>query len=337
MPGTGSGMGLGKTGTKLIVGCLVGAGFLYLALRNVDFSQMGEAFLSAHYGYLLGTLVIIFFSHILRALRWKYLMAPIKEVDIRSLFVSLIIGYMANVVMPAHLGEIVRAYVLGRKRGVSASSALATIVVERILDVFALMGIMVLSILLYPFPGWMKNAGYLMLAGAVALLFFLILLKAAYPRIQPFIGVILRPLPPQVHKKVLDFLEKFIAGIVPLRSGPDYAIVILLSIGIWVLYGLIFHLTLHAFDFFEIYQLPWFAGLIPLVVTTLAIVIPSSPGYVGTYHYLCQVAMAMFGVPAGPALSFGTAVHAVNFLPILIAGLILAYYEGVQITQFNRR
>lgn len=330
-------MGLGKTGTRLIIGCLVGAGFLYLALRNVDFSQMGEAFRSAHYGYLLGTLVIIFFSHVLRALRWKYLLAPIKQLDIRSLFISLIIGYMANVVMPAHLGEIVRAYVLGKKRGVSASSALATIVVERILDVFALMGIMVLTILLYPFPGWMKNAGYLMLAGAVGLLLFLILLKVAYPRIQPLIGVFMRPLPPPVQKKAWDFLEKFIAGIVPLRSGLDYAIVILLSIGIWVLYGLIFHLTLHAFDFFQTYQLPWFAGLIPLVVTTLAIVIPSSPGYVGAYHYLCQVALAMFGVPASPGLSFGTAVHAINFLPILIAGLILAYYEGVQITQFDRR
>jgi glycosyltransferase 2 family protein len=330
-------MGLSKNGTRLIIGCLVGALFLYLALRKVDFSQMGEAFRSADYSYLLGTLVIIFFSHVLRALRWKYLMAPIKQLDVRSLFISLIIGYMANVVMPAHLGEIVRAYVLGKKRGVSASSALATIVVERILDVFALIGMMVLAILLYPFPGWMKNAGYLMLAGAVGLLLFLILLKVSYPRIQPFVGVLMRPLPGSVQKKAWDFLEKFIAGIVPLKSRLDYPIVILLSIAIWVLYGLIFHLTLLAFDFFQTYQLPWFAALIPLVITTVAIVIPSSPGYVGAYHYLCQIALAMFGVPASPALSFGTAVHAINFLPILIAGLILAYYEGVQITQIKRR
>jgi uncharacterized protein (TIRG00374 family) len=328
---------MGKTGTRLIIGCLVGALFLYLALRNVDFGQMGDAFRSADYGYLLATLVVIFFSHVLRAWRWKYLMAPIKQLDLSSLFVSLLIGYMANVVMPAHLGEIVRAYVLGKKRGVSASSALATIVVERILDVFALMGMMVLAILLYPFPGWMKNAGYLMLAGAVGLLVFLILLKVSYPRIQPLVGLLMRPLPGPVQKKAWDFLQRFIDGIVPLRSRPDYAIVILLSIGIWVLYGLIFHLTLLAFNFFQTYHLPWFAAMIPLVVTTIAIVIPSSPGYVGAYHYLCQVAMAMFGVPASPGLSFGTAVHAINFLPILIAGLILAYYEGVQITQFNRR
>ncbi|MEW6668710.1 MAG: lysylphosphatidylglycerol synthase transmembrane domain-containing protein [Thermodesulfobacteriota bacterium] len=330
-------MGLGKNGRRLILGCLVGAVFLYLALRKVDFGQMGAAFRSADYRYLLGTLVIIFFSHLLRALRWKYLMAPIKPLDIRSLFISLIIGYMANVVMPAHLGEIVRAYVLGKKRGVSASSTLATIVVERILDVFALVGIMVLTILLYPFPGWMKNAGYLMLAGAIGLLVFLILLKVSYRRIQPFVGMLMRPLPGPVQKKGWEFLERFIDGIVPLGSWMDYGIVILLSVGIWVLYGLIFHLTLHAFDFFQTYQLPWFAALIPLVVTTVAIVVPSSPGYVGAYHYLCQIALAMFGVPASPALSFGTAVHAINFLPVLIAGLILAYYEGVHISQFNRR
>jgi hypothetical protein len=58
---------------------------------------------------------------------------------------------------------------------------------------------------------------------------------------------------------------------------------------------------------------------------------------VGTYHYLCQISLTLFGVPDGPALSFATAVHAINFLPVSIAGLILAYYEGVRITQFERR
>ena len=176
-----------------------------------------------------------------------------------------------------------------------------------------------------------------MLAGAIGLFLFLVLLKVSFPRIRPFVEVLMRPLPVSAQKRGWDFLERFIEGIVPLKSRLDYGIVLFLSIAIWVCYGMIFHLTLHAFDFFRIYQLPWFAALIPLVFTTIAVVVPSSPGYVGAYHYLCQIALAMFGVPASPALSFGTAVHAINFLPVLIAGLILAYYEGVQITQFNRR
>jgi uncharacterized membrane protein YbhN (UPF0104 family) len=104
-----------------------------------------------------------------------------------------------------------------------------------------------------------------------------------------------------------------------------------LSVVIWACYGFIIHLVLHAFDFVSVYHLPWSTSLIVLVVTTIGVVVPSSPGYVGTYHWLCQVSLAMFGVPGGPAFSFAILVHGVSFLPVLIAGLILAYYEGVEI------
>jgi uncharacterized protein (TIRG00374 family) len=257
------------------------------------------------------------------------LLDPIKRLDIGSLFSSLIIGYMANTVTPAHLGELLRAYVLGKKRGVSASSALATIVVERILDVFALLGVMVLAIFVYPFPRWVKHAGYIMLTGSLCLFVFLILLKKSYARIRRPMNFLMRPLPSHLQEKVWDILQRFVEGIVPLKSGADYPVVIVLSILIWVCYGFIFHLNLLAFDFYNLYNIPWLASLILLVITTIGIVVPSSPGYVGTYHYLCQVSLALFGVPASPALSYATAVHAITFIPVLIAGLILSYYEGL--------
>jgi uncharacterized protein (TIRG00374 family) len=276
---------------------------------------------------------VVFLSHFLRAWRWRYLLAPIARLDLGILFSSLMIGYAANIFMPAHLGEILRAYVLGKKRPVSASSVFATIVLERIIDVFALLALMVLAILVFPFPGWLKNAGYIMLGGSVGLLVLLILLKTTYARIRPFLDVCMRPLPGHLRVKVWDVLERFIAGIVPLTRPSDYVMVILLSMLIWVCYGMILYLTLQSFGLNQAFHLPWSASLILLVVTTIGVVVPSSPGYVGTYHYLCQVSLAMFGVPASPALSFATIVHAVNFLPVLIVGLIFAYAEGVEISQ----
>jgi len=322
-------MSLSKNKLKLVLGCLIGAVFLYLSFRNVSFTQMWEAFARANYWYLLAVVVVIFVSHYLRVLRWRILLYPIKQVDIGSLFSSLLIGYMANAFTPAHLGELLRAYVLGKKRGVSASSALATIVVERILDVFSLLGVMVLAIFVYPFPGWVKHAGYIMLAGSVCLFLFLVLLKKSYARIRRPMDFLMKPLPDHLREKVWEVLKRFVEGIVPLKSPLDYPIVILHSLLIWVCYGLIFHLSLLAFDFYEVYQLPWLTSLILLVITTIGVVVPSSPGYVGTYHYLCQISLGLFGVPASPALSFATAVHAVNFAPVLIAGLILSYYEGI--------
>lgn len=324
-------MKLGSNRNRLIIGCLIGLVFLYLAGRKVDFTLMWEAFTKVNYWFVLLAVPVIFLSHLLRAIRWRYLMEPIKRVDVGSLFSALLIGYMANILMPAHLGELLRAYVLGKKRAVSASSTFATIVVERIIDVFALLLLMAFAILVYPFPDWINKAGYAMLAGTVILFVFLILLKKYFAFFERFLNFFFRPLPKGLQEKLGRGIRSFVVGIVPLRSGWVYLVVAVLSVVIWACYGFIIQLVLHAFDFVSVYHLPWSTSLIVLVVTTIGIVVPSSPGYVGTYHWLCQISLAMFGVPAGPALSFAILTHGVSFLPVLIVGLILAYYEGVQV------
>jgi uncharacterized protein (TIRG00374 family) len=304
-----------------------------LAVRRVDFAEMVHAFKGADYWYLWIAIPVVFVNHFLRAVRWRYLLDPIKRVDTKSLFSSLMIGYMANTLVPAHLGEILRAYVLSKKRNISASSAFATIVTERIIDLFTLIALLVLAMFIYPFPTWVKNSGYIIFAGTLGLFTFLLLLRKSALKTQKLLTFALRPLPNSLQQKASNLLRAFISGIVPLRHWSDYPTVVFLSVIIWACYGLVFYFMLHAFNFVTIYYLPWSASLILLVITTIGVVIPSSPGYVGTYHYLCQVSLAMFGVPASPALSFATLVHAINFLPVLLVGLLFAYYEGVGLSK----
>lgn len=315
----------------MTAGLIVGAVFVLLALRKVDFGQMAHAFLSADYYYLIPPVLILFFSLFLRTLLWRCLIAPIRKLDLGSLFTSLIIGYSANVIMPARLGEILRAYVLSKKRNVSASATLATIVMERVIDIFALLAFMVLAVFIHPFPNWLKDSGYILLAGSLGLFAVLIFLKKATAVSETVLGHILRYFPQRVQHRVRDILERFVSGIMPLLHWYDYVSVGFLAVIIWSCYGIIFYFTLHAFGFVGAYNLPWSASLIVLVITSIGIVIPSSPGYMGTYHYLCQISLTMFGVPAGPALSFAVVVHAINFLPVMIVGLMLAYWEGVGI------
>ena len=68
-----------------------------------------------------------------------------------------------------------------------------------------------------------------------------------------------------------------------------------------------------------------------LVFTTISIVVPTSPGYVGTYHYLCQISLVMFGVSATEALSYASIAHAISIVPVTLIGLIMVNYEGVAI------
>jgi uncharacterized protein (TIRG00374 family) len=338
-------MGLGKHKVRLGVGIAIGIFFMFLALRKVDFGQMSYALKTANYWYLLPTVPIVFFSHFLRALRWRYLLDPIKRLDTESLFSSLIIGYMANALMPAHLGEILRAYVLSKKRSIAGSSTFATIVMERIIDVFTLLALMVLAILIYPFPAWVKHSGYVMFAGTLGLLVFLVLLKKLKVQMQKLLAFLLSRFPKRFQQKLMEAAENFVSGIVPLKCNKDYVIVAMLSLFIWICYGLVFYFSLHAFNFISTYHLPWSASLVLLwsaslvllVVTTISVVIPSSPGYVGTYHYLCQITLALFWVPAGPALSFAAVVHGINFFPVLGVGLVLSYYEGVSLSKISKK
>jgi hypothetical protein len=324
-----------KQSLKLGIGILISLVFMYLAIKKADLGQVVNALKGANYWYLLPAIAILFFSHWLRALRWRYLLDPIRRLDTKSLFSSLIIGYMANIFTPAHLGEFLRAYVLSKKRDIPMGSTFATIVVERIIDVFSLLVVLLLVIFIHPFPDWVVKSGYIMLFGALVLFLFLIVLKKQNSKTQSLVGLILKPLPERFRSRMEGFIERFVEGIVPLKTWYDYIIVVVLSMAIWACYSLGFYFCLHGFEFIGTFNLPWYVSLVLLAITTISIIVPSSPGYVGTYHYLCQLSLAMFAVPSGPALSYAVVVHGVNFVPVLVVGVILANYEGMRILRFS--
>lgn len=296
---------------------------------------MWHSFNTANYWYILPAVGVLFFSHFLRAVRWRYLLDPINHLGTNSLFSSLMIGYMANVLMPAHLGEFVRAYVLSKKREISMSATFATIVVERIIDVFSLVALMVLAILIHPFPRWVVRSGYIIFATSLGLLLLFIVFKKLTLSTHSFLRFILKPLPHRFRHKMETGIERFFFGVVPLERWHDYLTVGILSVIIWACYALVFYFCLYAFDFVGPYDLSWSVSLVLLAITTVSVVVPSSPGYVGTYHYLCQISLALFGVPAGAALSYATVVHGINILPVFGVGLVFAHFEGVSIYKMS--
>jgi glycosyltransferase 2 family protein len=320
-----------KQSLRTGIGILISAVFVYLAFRMVDLSQMAHSFRSANYWYLIPVFLILFFSHYLRALRWRFLLDPVMRLDTGSLFSSLMVGYAANVIMPAHLGEFVRAHVLSRKRPISMGCAFATIVVERIIDVFALLILLAFSMTVHPFPSWVVTSGYMMLGGAVLLFAALILSRKYEAQTLNGLRFFMKPLPPGFTVRVVSWTGRFLSGLLPLKRRLDYLLAAGLSIAIWACYGLTLHLCLYAFDFIEVYDLAWYVALVLLVITTISVVVPSSPGYVGTFHYLCQIALGLFGVPAAPALSYATFAHAVSVLPVFVVGLAIANYEGISV------
>jgi len=317
----------------IISGLLISAVFLYLALHRVDFQKMRIAFKEANYPLLLVAVLTMFLSHWLRALRHRYFLEPIQRIEVGSLFSALMVGYMANTLLPAHLGEFLRAYIIGKKKQISTSSTLATIAIERIVDVFSLLTIMGLTLLVYSFPPWVKTSGYLIFGFALGFLLLLILLKVKAEETLPVLQTLFRPLPRKIADRLLGILRSFLEGVVALKHRSHYPIVVILSILVWACYAGIFLISFYAFDFVVSYHVPPVASFVVLVITTISVVVPSSPGYIGTYHWLCIKALGLFGVPKSPALSFAIVVHGIGMLPVAIVGLFFSWREGLSLSR----
>jgi hypothetical protein len=316
---------------KTALGFAVSVLFTWLAFRRVDAGEALHALARAEARYLLPLLAAVGLGLAVRVLRWGLLLRPVVRARPGTLLASLSIGYMCNAFMPAHLGEFVRAWHAARRTGARAGAVLATIVVERIVDVASLLLLLALALLLFPFPGWVRQSGAVMLALVAALTALLRFMKRQQRRALAACERLLRFLPLRASARARDALEQFLCGVAPLQRRGHYAAVAGHTLLLWGSYVLTYQLLLQAFGFTARYRLPAAAALVVLVVTTISVVVPSSPGYIGTFHYLCQLSLGFFRVPKGPALSYAIVLHALTILPPFFLGLVFLAREKLSL------
>ncbi len=318
---------------KTAIGIIISALFLFLAFRNVDFAELGAALKSANYLYIIPVVLLSLVSVSVRSLRWRYLLRPIKEIGARSLLSATFIGLMANNVLPARLGEFVRAYVIGEREQISKSTSFATIVLERILDGFTILFFLVIVLVFYAFafPGWLRKASYFTLIFYLAAILFLILLRVNTRRAVGIAEFTLRPFPERIRNLAVRVLYAFIEGLAVLHSTRNVMIAGSLSVLVWLPHVLINHLLLASFDI----HLSIFASFLLLVALAIGVMVPSAPGFVGTVQYVCVLSLALFGVPREQALSFSIVYHASVFIPVTVVGLAFLFIERLSFTDIR--
>lgn len=303
---------------KALFGVIISLIFVYLAFRGVDFQEMWQAFLSVNYFLLLPAFGTMLVSHWFRSIRWKYFMTPIKPVKVHPLFAALMIGYAGNNILPLRMGEFLRAYAIGKSQDLSKSSAFATVIVERLIDVFSLLIILAVAVLVYPLPQSIKNGGYVIFALTVGVIILLIFLME---KTEGTINLVSKLLPQKLFGLVEKVLRMFLQGFAVLKKSEHYLSITLTSIIVWVCYIGVVYVSFFAFDFHTKYNLDFYASLVVLATVSIGLMIPASPGSVGTYHWFCMKSLSFYGVPESEALSFAVISHAMNTLPFTAIGL----------------
>jgi uncharacterized protein (TIRG00374 family) len=315
----------------LWLGLAISVLFLYLAMRNVRLAEIRRSLSQVHLPTILWAMVIFMVSFAVRAVRWNYILRPIKEVGVPQAFSLLTIGFMANNVLPARLGEVVRAYFLSRKTDIRKSLSLATIVLERLSDFSALFLAALTVVFFFSLPPSVKKVG--MIAG-LFFVFFVILMIFIHFRKDialRFFDRMLSFLPLPIKQKMMERVKAFMEGLLVLKSGREFFWVIVLAMAVWGLWAVALHYTLLAFGI----QIPFSARLLLLAVINLGALIPSSPGYVGPYQYFCWVGLSIFGVDKSLAFSFSIVLHALWYVPLTGLGFIFLWREHVSISQIR--
>jgi uncharacterized protein (TIRG00374 family) len=302
---------------------------LILALKDVHFAEIGRALGQANYLFLVPALAAVLAGLGVRAVRWRLLFYPQRDLRLATLFSVMNIGYLLSNVFPARLGDLARAYLIGDLEKVSVARALSTVVVERVLDVITVVLFLALLIPFIPLPPWAARSG--LVAGALfaALALFLIAISYQKERGLRLVGRLLGLVPRLDSQKWLASFGSLIDGFAVLRAQGALPGLILWSLVAWICSAFINYFVLVAFD----PRLPFTAAVFVLCVTALGMTVPSSPGYVGVFDYLTVMALSLFAVEKDLALSYALVLHALLYVSMSFMGLVGLWRESTSLGQ----
>lgn len=313
---------------KVWLGLVVTVFFGWLALRGVDLGEVRRAIAEADWVVLLGLSLPAYAAIIwVRSLRWRYLTDPIKPMPMAALVRAMTVGFMANNVLPARVGEVVRCWVLARETDSSAAAIFGTVVLERVLDAVAV--ILLVCLVLGLRSGGAEDerlvTGLLVLLLVAALpIVGLVLLKTRPEWVLGISRTVLRPLP-KLSALAERLLVGFQAGLGAIRGGSHLFWLAAHTLMIWLVLSNIPVLAVFlAMDL----ELGGPADMLVAAWTTqaaiaVAVALPSAPGFFGLFHAACRFALVGLGISVSTALAAGTLVHGVMWVTLTVAGLVV--------------
>lgn len=325
-----------KLGWKGLLGFAISAGLIWYTLKDDSLVDIWHQIRSANFLLLGAAIFVATFGFFIRALRWKVLLAPVDpNTSLRARFAAVNIGFMANNLLPARMGEFARAISFAKLQpSVTASAAFGSLVVERVLDGLVLAAMLVITVLLPSFPDVEMGDGFTaLLKTAVTLLggiaVFLIILLAFPNPVVRTMEKLARRLPEKIGTILVEALEAFLGSLEVVKSPRLLSLAVLWSVGFWVWHGFSFYLGMLAFDID--------VGLVAAFFTEAAVgfgvALPAAPGFFGTFHATVAFALeTVHHVDATKTLAFAYGYHLGGFIPVTLIGLWYARQLGMSLS-----
>ncbi len=323
-----------KRAIQLLLGIGVSAVCIWYSTRDVKLPELLNALSKANLLGFCGVMMVTILGFWVRAIRWRFFLLTPRKISTASLFSSTMIGFMANNVLPFRLGEFVRPWALSRREGLSKSMLLATVVVERAIDMLTLLAIFGISLMLHPI-GETTDAGRMVQAGAKILIVLSVVLTVMVivaERNRALAHRMLAMLPERVRSRAASLLDRFLDGFALFRDFGKLIQVFVLSFAMFSCFVVALGVSMWSLGI----EAPWYAGLTMLVVTAIGIMVPAAPGYVGTLNIACIFGLQVFDIGKSQSVPFGWFYFFSQWLPITAVGLYFLNREGLSLASLSK-
>jgi uncharacterized protein (TIRG00374 family) len=313
---------LGKNNVRFFFGLLISGACIFYLYSSVEKDKVVDAFLLADPFFVFLAFIVTLGSYVIRAYRWKFLFSDISLKFLVS-YRALIIGFFMNNVLPARIGEIVRAHTLGKEIGRSRTFVLATIAAERLADGVAIS--MIFGVFYYISGHKLDGARSISYVALLFLMasFFTVILLLSRKKIFAF----LESLDGRINKKAFSYvlirIQRFITGLEPLFKPSLLGKVVVLSIVVWGIELIAYACITHAFGKdLSIAMLALF-----LAAVNFSSLIPAAPGGIGVIETFATVALAKVGVVYELALAMVVTQHMIQYIAVGIPGAYYAFFK----------
>lgn len=313
-----------KTRILLVLfGLALSAVAIVMLGRSIDVGEAMRAMGRASIPWFLAANLLTIVVYWLRSIRWRSLLKPYASPTVGRLFRANMIGFLAINVLPARLGELVRAFGLARKERISTAAVLGSVAIERILDLVFLGIFWALSLLFAPLPPWFKWSGYVTIALVVVIGGGIWILNAARGRSSRLRSGVMARVPHRMKDRFSAAVSAFGVGIQIVGKPGLLLEAFVWSAASWVVSCGTFLLVGQSLGL----ALPIWSTFLLTFVVCVGISLPSSPGFIGIMEGACVLGLGYVNVHGPEALAFAILYHLTQLLPLVVLGTYFAIRE----------
>lgn len=315
--------------TVAIVGFAASVVFVALAFRRLDLTALVSTWRSAHFFPWLPLMVGAYLTgHVVRGQRLRVLLRGQAVLQLATAANIVVVGYASNNVLPARLGEFVRAGILSERTGVPLSQALTITFIERLLDGIAILFLLFVGIrAIGTRPVVIERvagAGSIVLGVALLALLAAVFLPSLLLTTSAWAS---KALPPHWRDRLFALTLSVTNAGACLRRPRDAAMIVGYSFVVWLFESLMFAF---AFPVFSL-KLALAPAIVTMSFTNLGILVPSSPGFIGSFHFFCATALTSQGFDQATATSYAVLVHLAFYLPVTLWGAGAIFWYGIEV------